>query len=62
MVEHTLKGKRDAFCRMFIFRRDLVNSLSNVSEQVETRIADNSVPSESSGCSRETGAGSSYNM
>jgi len=33
VVEHALKGQRDAFCWVFIFRRDLVNSLNDISEQ-----------------------------
>ena len=33
VVEHALKGQRDALCRVFVFRRNLVNSLNDVSEQ-----------------------------
>jgi len=33
VVEHALKGQRDALCWVFVFRRDLVNSLDDVSER-----------------------------
>ena len=61
MIEHTLKCQGDALCWMLIFRRDLVNSLCNVSEQVVNGRTIESVPFGSSGCRRGTVAASSYN-
>ena len=62
MVEHALKCQRDALCWVFVFRRDLVNGLNGVSEQVEAGKTDDSVPFGSSGYRRVTVAGSSCNM
>jgi len=62
MVEHALKCQWDALCWMLVFRRDLVNSLGNVLEQVVAERTDDYVPFGSSGCRRGTVAGSSYNM